>query len=280
MKAIVFSDIDGTLIDLETFDITPSLEGISILKNKNIPLVFCSAKTKAEQEKIRERLQVTDPFIVENGGGIYIPLYYFSFPITPNIFPSSYREVNIVVKEHYTILILGTPYSTIRKIIEKIRKKTGLSFKGFGDMSAKEVAAITGLKLEDAIAAKAREFDETLVLNREKEVEILKKYISSYGLTLVGGGRFYHLMGNSSKGRCVSLLSQLFRKEEGKIITVGIGDGPNDLPMLEVVDFPILVEQKRGGWINAPGKDIIRVPGIGPHGFSLAIKYCLKNNIF
>ncbi len=277
MKPIVFSDIDGTLIDLESFDISPALKGISYLKKQNIPLVLCSAKTRAEQESIRKKVKLTDPFIVENGGAIYIPSFYFPFQITQHTMDSMLKGVMVKKDNTYTVLILGTTYSTIRQILDKIRTETGLCFKGFGDMTVEEVAKVTGLSLEEANAAKSREFDETLLLKKE-EAEDLKRYLTQYGLTLVGGGRFYHVIGNSSKGRCVSILSLLFRKSIGKIITIGIGDNHNDLPMLRVVDIPILVEKKEGGWIEAPHikRKVHKVQGIGPYGFTRAIISCLK----
>src|ERR687890_869303 len=75
---VVFTDIDGTLVDINTAEYGKKTnELIRIMKEKNIPLILTSAKTRLEQNKIREDLGLSDPFIVENGGAIVIPKGYF-----------------------------------------------------------------------------------------------------------------------------------------------------------------------------------------------------------
>ena len=86
MNKVVFTDIDGTLIDINTAHYGKKTKGlISSLKEKNIPLILASAKTWLEQNKIREDLGLFDPFIVENGGAIVIPKDYFDDSALKNI---------------------------------------------------------------------------------------------------------------------------------------------------------------------------------------------------
>jgi predicted mannosyl-3-phosphoglycerate phosphatase (HAD superfamily) len=78
-KVVVFTDLDGTLIDTNTGEYGKNTdELIDTIKENNIPLVLASAKTLVEQNKIREDLDLTDPFIVENGRAIIIPKDYFA----------------------------------------------------------------------------------------------------------------------------------------------------------------------------------------------------------
>ncbi|MGB8777629.1 MAG: hypothetical protein WCC82_05290, partial [Nitrososphaeraceae archaeon] len=51
---------------------------IDLLKEKNIPLILTSAKTRLEQNMVRKDLGLTDPYIIENGGAVVIPKGYFS----------------------------------------------------------------------------------------------------------------------------------------------------------------------------------------------------------
>ncbi len=277
MFLIVFSDIDGTLIDLTTFEMAPAMEGVNFLKENGIPLILCSAKTRAEQEKIRERMGIRDPFIVENGGAIYIPRGYFpSFPKKETLSLLRREKINLLSQGDYEVIALGREYYYLRRILEEIRQKTSLPLKGFGDMTAEEISRLTGLNIEEAEYARERGFDETLILT-PSQAKLLSREVKSYGLTLTHGGRFYHLFGGSSKGRCVSLLSKIFKGEmECPLITMGIGDSLNDLPMLKVVDIPVLVEKKSGGWIDAHIKGLHRIKGIGPYGFSRAIHHLIK----
>ncbi len=56
-------------------------------------------------------------------------------------------------------------------------------------------------------------------------------------------GRFFHVLGNSDKGRAVSILAEFYRKAYGPLTTVALGDSLNDLPMLNGVDIPIVVRK-------------------------------------
>ncbi len=66
--AVVVSDLDGTLLHRETYSFDEALPGIASLKERAIPVILVSSKTRAEIEPIREALGLEDPFVVENGG--------------------------------------------------------------------------------------------------------------------------------------------------------------------------------------------------------------------
>ena len=73
-KAVVITDLDGTLLDRETYGYGLAIPAIERLERNAIPLVLCSSKTAAEIQVIRKRINNRHPFIVENGGGIYLPV--------------------------------------------------------------------------------------------------------------------------------------------------------------------------------------------------------------
>ena len=66
----VVSDVDGTLMD-HTYDLTPAKETIKKLQKLSIPVILCTSKTASEVKVIRNELNLTDPYIVENGAAIY-----------------------------------------------------------------------------------------------------------------------------------------------------------------------------------------------------------------
>jgi len=90
MLQIVFSDLDGTLLDHRTYDYSPALPALAKLQEKQIPLVFCTRKTAAEMIPFRKEIKNKDPFIVENGGGIYIPNPHSIAPLADE-FPGGHR---------------------------------------------------------------------------------------------------------------------------------------------------------------------------------------------
>ena len=71
---VLFTDIDGTLVAHDTYDPGPSTEAVAKLQRAGIPVVLCSAKTRAEQEALCARLKLDDPYIVENGAGVIFPV--------------------------------------------------------------------------------------------------------------------------------------------------------------------------------------------------------------
>ena len=269
MKQIIFTDLDGTLLDSVTYSHEKSLATLNRLKEKGIPIIFCSAKTRAEQEAYRRKMEVIHPFIVENGGAIFIPQGYFPFSF-------SYHKI----VDELLVIKLGIPYSEIRKLLGRIKEEGKFHFRGFGDMTAEEVARESGLDIESAKLAKQREYDETVVIASEakeshitpEKVDKFLERIKQVGLNWTHGGRFYEVMGDNDKGKAVKIVSDLYCRMWGEIETIGLGDSLNDLPMLSAVDIPILVQKRDYTWesINLPR--LRKVQGVGPEGWSGAIE--------
>jgi mannosyl-3-phosphoglycerate phosphatase family protein len=264
-KPIIFTDLDGTLLEHQTYSFTAALPALDLVKQREIPLILCSSKTRAEIESWRKRLDNLHPFIAENGGGIFIPHSYFLENELATVWS---KKIKI---DEYFILILGTPYSQLRGVLEEL-KRDGFGIKGFGDMDAVEVAEVTRLSLEEARLAKQREFDEPFVFNGgQKELSRLLASIEEKGLQYTQG-MFYHLLGDNDKGKAVEILKKLYKKKFGNIFTIALGDSPLDLPMLVEVDYPIIVKNFKGEYnrkVVLP--NFIRADGIGPEGWNKAV---------
>jgi len=264
-QPIIFSDLDGTLLDYHTYSFTAALPALECIKEKNIPLVFCSSKTRAEIERWRATFNNAHPFISENGGGIFIPRPYFS---EDNLKTVAQRQE----RDAYTVLMLGTPYPVLRRALEELRKED-FEVKGFGDMDITEVAQITELGPEEATLAKSREFDEPFVFSgKQTRFDALLATIEEKGLHCIAGGRLLHLTGKNDKGKAVAILTELYRRQFGEVVTCALGDSPNDFPMLEQVDYPILVRNHQGkhdSRIMVP--NLIKADGIGPAGWAKAV---------
>ncbi|MCW4003335.1 MAG: mannosyl-3-phosphoglycerate phosphatase [Candidatus Bathyarchaeota archaeon] len=228
-KKVVFSDIDGTLID-EKYCYKHSQPIVQRLIDLNAKLVLCSSKTRAEIQYYREKLGIHDPFASENGAAIFIPKGYFTLS-------HNYK----IQKGNFDVIELGVPYNEIRRKLKRIRKKSALSIVGFGDMTVKEIAKDSGLPIELALLAKQREYSEPFILKHGDE-KTLHRYIEKENLSYTKGGRYYHLMGKHDKGKAVAILKEYFIEEFGSLQAFGVGDGPNDLSMLSLVDKPFFVK--------------------------------------
>ncbi|MEM9278462.1 MAG: HAD-IIB family hydrolase, partial [Pseudomonadota bacterium] len=69
-QLIFFTDLDGTLLDHETYSHEPAREALDAIRNNDIPLILASSKTAAEIEPLRNELGFDHcEAIVENGAG-------------------------------------------------------------------------------------------------------------------------------------------------------------------------------------------------------------------
>jgi mannosyl-3-phosphoglycerate phosphatase len=174
---------------------------------------------------------INDPFISENGSAIFIPRGYFQFDYS---FTRQTRR--------YSVIELGTAYSIIREKLDKVKERSAAEIIGFGDMTEKEIAKDSGLPLKLAKLAKRRQYTEPFRIIKGNERRVLKA-IKEENLRFTKGGRYIHLMGNSDKEKAVAILKGLYSQKFDKLKTFGLGDSPNDLSMLKVVDVPIFVKE-------------------------------------
>ena len=264
---VIFTDLDGTLLDYRDYSFEKAKPSLQRIKEKDIPLVICSSKTRKEIEHYRKILDNHHPFISENGGGIFIPKGYFPFDL-------SHPRHEIATGRKYHVIRLGAKYEDLRIAVEELRSE-GFQVCGFGDMSVEELVQRTNMKLVEAKMAKERDFDEPFLhTGPAYRFSRLLKAIHDKGFKFTQG-RFYHILGNSNKGIAVSILIDLYRKkyQEPGIITIALGDSPNDLPMLQRVDHPILVKKHDGSYdttIKIP--NLIKTDGIGPDGWNAAVR--------
>jgi mannosyl-3-phosphoglycerate phosphatase len=260
-RLLVFTDLDGTLLDHETYSFEPALPAISVLKENTIPIIFCTSKTRSETEKIRLQLGNTHPFISENGGALFIPRGYFShsFHFTKE-------------DSDYQIIELGTTYVTLRKVMNEMCTLFPDKIKGFGDLTSQEIADLCGFSLSHATLAKKREYDEPFILKDEACEEAIREIAGRSNLHINRGGRFHHLIGRNDKGQAALLLKDIYRQKSSDIKTIALGDSQNDLPMLEVADYPVLVQKPGGSYDPSVTLDnLILAPGSGPAGWGEAI---------
>ena len=263
MKKVLFTDLDGTMLDLFDYSYEAAIPALESLKERNIPVIFCTAKTLAENEYYHTILGVEDPFIVDNGGAIFIPKNYFSFE-----FASKERG-------DYCVIELGASYDALRAALTAIRSETGFKITGFGDMTAEDVATDANLSVEAAERAKQKEYNESFIFDEPDDKEaLLFAKIEEKGFAVTHGGRYYNIHGkNADKGRAVKRLTELYKQEYGgEVKTIGVGDSRNDIPMLNAVDHPALVKNKKGSWLEFTLPNLYRAQGAGPEGWAEVVE--------
>ncbi len=269
-KLLVFTDLDGTLLDHRNYSYAPALPALRRLEALGAPVILNSSKTEAEIRDLRSELGNPHPFVVENGGAIFIPRGYFAHPVKTD-------NANI---SDYETLWFGEDYSTLCRMAQKLKSETGYRFRGFAEMTAEDVAGLTGLSLQKAQQAKERSCTEPLLWEDTAEaLEHLQSRVEAQGLRLVRGGRFCHLMGTFDKATALHWLLERYRlgNPAEDWITIALGDGANDRAMLEEANISVVIRPANGNPLQLRKKDGVHYPDRpGPAGWRDAIDSILN----
>ena len=264
-KLLVFTDLDGSLLDHDTYSWAKAEPALRLLEENNFPVIFTSSKTATEIVNLKKETDNNCPYISENGAVAAIPKSYFDSP-------KKYQEVS------FDSHLFGKSYKEIISVLEDLHSK--FKFHGFSDMDIDEVMKKTGLSYEQALNSKQREASEPILwLDTSSAFEQFKVYLFANGLISTSGGRFIHIMSNVSKGKTVHWLTKKFREAEPKTTwyTVGIGDSFNDIQMLEVVDCPIFISNAKTRLPDLSGIKNLKRPQLsGPAGWNQAIQSLMK----
>jgi len=264
---VFFTDLDGTLLDHQTYAWTAARTALTALARKRLPLVIVTSKTRAEVMPLLRELRRREPFVVDNGGAIYLPLRYFPFPID-GAEPAG---------RGWQRVPLGTPYPRLVAALATAARRARVPVRGFSQMTAREVAERAGLAPVAARRAHQREFDEPFVILQggAQAWPRLRREIRKLGLGATRGSRFHHILGANDKGAAVRQLSTWFRLAHGpQVRTLGLGDSPNDVPLLRAVDSPILVARPGGRYDRETLSSVPhaqRAGAVGPAGWNRAV---------
>ena len=246
---LIFTDLDGTLLDHNTYSTEDAKEMLDYIKLNNIPLIIVTSKTKEEILKLRKQLDINYPFIVENGAGIFLPE------------DKDFKQIN-----------MGKTYSEVLYFLNQYKEI--FNIKSFFDMNNKVISSLTGLNTENSILAKNRDFTEPFIIKHESDIKKLRKESLKEGFDVVKGGRFYHLITQGQdKARAVLKLKNLYEEKfNKKFKTIALGDGENDKTMLDISDISVLIKKVDGTFINYDKKNLIKTQDIGPKGWNEALK--------
>jgi mannosyl-3-phosphoglycerate phosphatase family protein len=249
---IVITDLDGTLLDHQSYSFHSAEPALAELKRRCVPLVLCTSKTRAETEQWQNVLQIRHPFIVENGGALCIPPAYFSFD-TPETIP------------------MGAPYVELTAALREASRLSDCRVRGFDEMSVAEVAVECGLSLAEASLAKQREFDEPFLILSPERADALLHAIEGLGRRYTRGGRFFHITGDNDKACAVQVLASLFVREADHVETIGLGDGINDAGFLNDVDHAVLMRSPRLAVLQSLVPAGVATQAEGPQGWNDAV---------
>jgi mannosyl-3-phosphoglycerate phosphatase len=268
-NVLVFSDLDGTLLDHHTYSFAPALPVLQKLHTANIPVIPNTSKTFAELTELRNQIGLDGPFIIENGAAVYIPIFYFKTQ------PKDTKYQN-----GYWIKEFSKPRKHWLSQLDKLKGRFEGEFNHFFNMSNKEIVAATGLSAKQARLAASRQYGEPILwLGSDIAKTKFVKAIIELGATPLQGGRFLHLSGQCDKGQALVWLTQQFQIQKAieQFTTIALGDRQNDVAMLEAADIAVRILSPA----NPPPtltkqSDVYTSKAYGPSGWA----ECLEQIIF
>ena len=222
----VVSDVDGTLMD-HSYDLTPAKETIKTLQKLSIPVILCTSKTASEVKVIRKDLNLTDPYIVENGAAIY---------------GESLKKVNGEI-------ILGKKYIFLEDILKQISNDIDYELIPLNNLNDEEATELTGLKGNSLNLMRDRHWSMPFLNPPRFLEEKINICCKKFEVDIFKGNRMSHLLStNSNKGKAINTLKKYSNNKNIQII--GLGDSPNDLPLLLNSDIRIVIPGKDGPNLN------------------------------
>jgi mannosyl-3-phosphoglycerate phosphatase len=249
---LIFTDLDGTLLDHHSYDYSPALPALQRLQARNIPIIPVSSKTLAELEGYVTDLGLSGPVIAENGCVIRLPG----------------RQP----------LLTDPPYPELRDYLQKLRRDFGWQFSGFGDMTVQQVVEATGLSESAARLAMQRLASEPLLWqDGEERLHAFRAEVQTKELRLLQGGRFLHLLGDMDKGRALNQVVDWYRLHGwNQIKTIALGDSGNDIDMLLCADIPVIIQRPNGSHLDLPERtDAVISELPGPAGWNQVLNRLL-----
>lgn len=239
---VVFSDLDGTLLDHANYDWQPAVPALNRLAKIGAAVVLASSKTAAEITVLQDEMGLGHwPAIVENGAGL------LGRQTTPQ-------------------------YDALRHALTQIPQDMRRKFTGFGDMNTQAVADCTGLPQDVANLAKNRMFSEPGLWSGtdHQQTEFITA-LAALGVSARHGGRFLTLSFGKTKATQMAEIMAQYQPRH----TIALGDAPNDIEMLETADTGIIIANPhRAALPPLPGEAtgrVWRTTDTGPIGWNSAI---------
>lgn len=277
----ISTDLDGTLLDHHDYSFASANEALKLCQDLRVPIILNTSKTFAETQHIQTALGICGPVIVENGSAL---IFKDSVNSATKLSGKCAKPLDSL---HHQV-IFGVERESILRFLQEVRQTHNWSFEGFSDWSPAEISRNTGLDLEESIRASAKKFSEPFVWTDSAEnLSSFEVLAAKRGLSLVRGGRFYHLQGRCSKAtplewlkNNLSLLPELCNQDENTMMLIALGDNHNDVAMLNAADIPVCVKTPDGKHASIQySSNAIYTTGIGPSGWNEAIQSILKQQL-
>lgn len=260
-RFLVVTDLDGTLLDAQTYSWAPAAQSLEKLRQKACPLILNSSKTLAELLPLARELKTDSPLIAENGSVIAIP----------EAFTIRGSDPNDETQHGHRITRLGLDRKFIIDRAHQLRRDNAFKFEGFSDWTSAEIADRTGLELSAAENAAQRWATEPILWHDSTDRwDEFARLLANQAIRAIRGGRFTHLMGEVDKATSLNHVRLLYQQAFPHVAweVVALGDAPNDLDMLSAADIAVVIPNQHSYTLEPTAARTIFANAFGPSGWN------------
>lgn len=265
MAWLVVTDLDNTLLD-DSYPLAEAASAIDAVSSPDVMVVLASSKTVVEMIGLAELCENHPMLVFENGGGL------------------AWREPVLSCRGGarvcgYELEVFGEGYPELRRRLAGLRRHPLYEFRGFGDMTAAEIAALTGLAASDAEAAKRRMTTEPILWEGDEvALASFRADLERLDLRLERGGRFHHVGYAMTKARAVRRMLRLLDvQNDSHPTTLACGDAPNDFDMLEGADYALVFPCPSGRYLLPAGDRVFHAKAAGPASWLAGVTHVLRS---
>ena len=275
-RYLIFTDLDGTLLDHENYSFGANKKTISTIINNKNEIIFNTSKTFSECKKLLKELKLSNmPFSTENGAVLYFPKIRFNKIKNSSSFEKYWkvRTAKLSSKNWHQFLL---------------KKQKKFNFLIAQDLSPKILKKYTNLdntsKMLNREASQIILWKDSLV-NLKKFKNVLK---SEKKGVLIQGSRFMQVSSVCNKRIAKKLISHAYDYQFYGTYsknTIALGDSKNDIDMLNSANYPCLIKNRSGYFLKLRSnkKNIIKSSKFAPDGWSQVLyklNKTLDNKIF
>jgi hypothetical protein len=188
-----------------------------------MPCVWMTGWTRAQLDEPRRRLGQSDPYIGENGCGVYLPEDYFHL-----------KGSNTIRLGRYTCIPMAKPQPAAAEALEELAADLDIAVVPLRKLSPRELSQNTGLPAREAELIRQRDFDELFFFAgaTDADIEKFRQGAESRDLRVQRNSQFWSLSCGADLAKCVRELGGLYdRALRGHALRVGLhvtsgGDRP------------------------------------------------------
>jgi mannosyl-3-phosphoglycerate phosphatase len=243
----VFTSVDGTLLDAETFDLVESRAAVQRLHDASIPVIPVTVMTLGEIEPIAADLGMRRAMIIEAGGAV-----------------ARWKNGG------WELEPCGPPAEMLLDVIGRIEQRSGANLLVYSALSEADAARFSGRSGAMLQASTRRFFSEPFVIE-SGDIEEVIEAAASIGFSVRRGRRFFHLCRECDEGEAFARVRDELRCD----VAVGVGGSLLDADFLSRADVAVVVPRSDG---QADPELLARVPHArlapapGPAGWAAAVE--------